>query len=291
MSKGIGNTMADDSKNFTRSPAFLADCDVTELAKLALQQLASPKSVRPALSVGLSQHLDALCEAFLADSNEPRHQQLHRMRRDGISVSEIIDHVIPAVARVLGQRWTEDTLSFVEVTIGSARLQEAVRGLVAHELSSTIDTLHTRQITADPGRIHTPRVLLVIPRSEDHTLGVFVAADQFRRLGYDVDVAVDQHPKQIAVALRERHYSMVGITVAGRRTLASSRELVDIIRATVTRVTPIVLGGSLLETDEDLKMATGVDHVARSVQDALDKCGLNIVELDPPHLMMAGCNE
>lgn len=278
--------MADDSKSFAQDQAKLADHDVTELAKLALARLANPEGVRPRRSKGLTERLDELCEAFLADNNDPRHQEIQRMRQDGIPTSEIIDHVIPAVAALLGQRWADDTLSFVEVTIGSARLQEAVRGLIAHELTKRVRGRHARE-TAAQDRIHTPRVLMVIPRPEDHTLGAFVAADQFRRLGYDVDIAVDQHPKEIAVMLRERHYSMIGITIAGRRTLASSRELVDIIRSTVTRVTPIVLGGSLVETDEDLKKATGVDHVVRTVRDALELCGLNIVELDPSRPLMA----
>lgn len=280
--------MADDIRIFTQDQAFLANHDVGEFAKLALQQLASPTGMRTARSAGLTEHLDKLCEAFLSDSNEPRHHEIHQMRRDGVTVPEIIDHVIPAVAAILGQRWADDELTFAEVTIGSARLQEAVRGLTAHELSWTANGIREIKRSAGPDRVHTPpRVLMVIPRPEQHTIGAFVAADQFRRFGYKVDIAVDQHPEEIAVSLQKRNYCMIGITVAGRRTLASSRELVDIIRATVTRVTPIVLGGSLLDTDQDLKIATGVDHVARSVRDALDKCGLSIAELDPPQKMMA----
>lgn len=279
--------MADHNKPSAQDLAVLADQDVRELAQLALQRLAQPIGLRPVQSRELSERLDELCDAFLSESNEDRHQVIHQMRQDGIVTNEIIDHVIPAVAGVLGQRWADDTLSFVEVTIGSARLQEAVRALVAHELSWEASGIHGNdRVSSGPQLVHPPRVLLVVPRPENHTLGAFVAADQFRRFGYTVDVAVDQHPKQIAAILRDRRYCMIGISIAGRRTLASSRELVDIIRATVTRVTPIVLGGSLLDSDQDLLEATGVDHVARTVRDALELCGLNIVELDPPRELM-----
>jgi hypothetical protein len=54
---------------------------------------------------------------------------------------------------------------------------------------------------------------------------------------------------------------MVGITAAGRRSLASARELVETIKASVTRVTPIVLGGSVVGGGSDLKAMTGVDYV------------------------------
>lgn len=279
--------MADNSKPSKQGPAVLAVEDVHELARLALHRFADPEGERGVRSGDLTDRLGVLCDAVLSDTPEDRHRVMAQMRRNGIAPEDIIDHVIPAIATVLGHRWTDDRVSFVEVTIGTARLQEIVRALVAQEVSCETNGVRDVNTSADPGRVHTPRVLLVIPRPEHHTLGAFVAADQFRRFGYTVDIAIDQHPKQIAATLRDRRYSMIGISVAGRRTLASSRELVDIIRATVTRVTPIVLGGSLLETDQDLKKATGVDHVARTVRDALELCGLNIVELDPPRTSMA----
>ncbi len=229
--------------------------------------------------------LNLLADAFLADGPEARHALVSRMRKDGMNTPEMIDYIIPEVARILGQRWADDTLSFADVTIGSARLQETVRSLVARELSATVGGLNStyKRLKTEKAR----RVLLIIPRPEQHTLGAFVAADQFRRLGFDVDLLVDHHPRQVAFALRKRRYAMIGITIAGRRSLAATRELVDIIRTTATRVTPIVLGGSLVDTDPELKKATGVDHVVTSVAEALELCGLNIVELDPPHMAMA----
>ena len=191
---------------------------------------------------------------------------------------EIIDHVIPEVARVLGQRWADDTLSFAEVSIGSARLQETVRALVARSITPLNDE------AGEP--LNAPRILLIVPQPEDHTLGTFVAADQFRRFGYAVDIIVDRPARQAALELRKHRYVMVGLTIGGRRTLASARELVDIIRNTATRATPVVLGGSFVETDDDLKQATGVDHVAVSVRDALEKCGLDIARADPSHNTM-----
>lgn len=278
----IGIIMADEHRDLTTLPADFASDDVRELSRAAMRHLSVATS---SLSTRLKQRLDDLCETFLADDNDPRHEAISRMRRDGIATSEIIDYVIPELARILGRRWADDDLSFIEVAIGSARLQETVRGLVARELSQGFDTLDTDN--ADPEGIQTPRVLLVVPRTEEHTLGVFVAADQFRRFGYRVDIAVDQRPKQIAIAIQRRNYSMIGLTIAGRRALAASRELVDIIRSSAAFDTPIVLGGSLIGTEQDLKKTTGVDHVVKTVRDALDICGLNILELDPPRQMMA----
>jgi methanogenic corrinoid protein MtbC1 len=236
-----------------------------EVARLAAQAIAVLLSETDAQPAKAEAQLLLLCDAFLSDGNELRHAVLSRMRENGARVEDIIDRIIPQVARFMGRRWARDEISFAEVTIGGARLQETVRAL-------------SRSANRKPGtaqkRVQKPRILLVIPRSEHHTLGMFVAADQFRRFGLDVDTAIDLHPREVGEMVRKSRYAMVGITAAGRRTLASTRELVDIIRASITRVTPIVLGGSVVTGELDLKHLTGVDHIARDVPSALRLCGL-----------------
>jgi len=277
VSKGIGITMADEATVPTAGLAKTASAHVRHLACRAIHQLVAQQEVR---SSALVSRLNALSDAFLSDSAEARHAMFARMRSDGMETPEMIDLIIPEVARILGQRWADDTLSFADVTIGSARLQETVRALVAREMTSTVGGRNsTYRLLNSTG---TRRILMLIPRPEQHTLGAFVAADQFRRLGFEVDVVVDLHPRQVAFKLRKARYAMIGISVAGRRTLASARELVETARATVTRVTPIVLGGSLIGTDQDLKKTTGVDHIAKSVCEALELSGLHTVEIDPP---------
>jgi methylmalonyl-CoA mutase cobalamin-binding subunit len=155
----------------------------------------------------------------------------------------------------------DDEISFADVTIVTARLQETVRALGRVPRGGHPDTRRRRE-TAPIARA---RVLLIIPRPEEHTFGAFVVADQIRRHGCEVDIAMDLHPRQIAEKVRKTRYHMVGITASGRRSLASAKELVETIRASVTRVTPIVLGGSVVGGGSDLKAMTGVDHVVSDV--------------------------
>ncbi len=274
--KGIGTTMADDRRDTGSVPAAVAGVDVHGLAREAIRLLAVQGSERPD---PLQARLDYLCAAFLSEEEEMRHAAIQKLRQDGVSIPDIVDHVIPEIARVYGQWWADDELSFAEVSIGSARLQECVRSLVARDISGSLVGLTAAQSKARTRSL--PPVLLIIPRSEDHTLGTFVAADQFRRFGYDVDIAIDSNIGQLTRKLWTRRYVLVGITIGGRRTLASTKELVEKIKATVTRVTPVVVGGSFVSFDKNLKQSTGADHVAVSVKDALTKCGLDIAGADP----------
>ncbi len=271
--------MAERRNNDLNVPAHDPREKLRYLAHEALRTLANEDVIH---SHHLQKRIQMLSGAFLSGQEKPRSRAIQRLRADGVTPNELIDELLPNVARHLGQRWADDTLSFAEVTIGTARLQETVRDLSRREMAWTRRSLDDVSTGQDVSQ--TPRVLMVIPRPEEHTMGVFVAADQFRRFGYDVDIAVDQRPTDIVAALKTRNYCMVGITISGRRALASTIDLVEIVRKSVTRVTPLVLGGSLVSSDHDLKRDTGVDHVALTVKDALEMCGLDIVEADPPHL-------
>lgn len=246
--------MKDDSHMRPMTGSVIEADEVSRLARRAIALLAAHG---PGRSDGMARRLVQMSDAYISPDENVRHETLLRLRQDGVSNEDIVDHVIPAVARLMGERWFADEISFAHVTIGAARLQETVRAIGRHSEGKDAKA-----------------VLLVVPRSEHHTLGTFVLADQLRRRGYAVDIAVDRHPRQLGEVLRKRRYHMVGITASGRRTLASARELVDIVRHTVTRVTPVIIGGPVLDKDLDVLALTGADHTARDAASALMKCGL-----------------
>jgi methylmalonyl-CoA mutase cobalamin-binding domain/chain len=250
----------------------VADAELARLAARAIALLSSERGVaRPSAEA----RLGLLCDAFLSERESTRHAILARMRKEGVSVEDIVDVVLPEVARNAGRLWMEDEISFADVTIITARLQETVRALgrvrrdnPAEDRAGAFGSTSSSSLNA------RKRVLLIIPRPEEHTFGAFVVADQIRRHGFEVDIAMDLHPRQVAEKVRKTRYHMVGITASGRRSLASAKELVEIIRTFATRVTHIVLGGSIVEGGTNLKAMTGVDHVLFDVPSALRACGL-----------------
>ena len=265
--------MKDDSHNGVIAPLVMEGEEVRRLAQCAIAAIAA---FGPSQASGMERRLERLYAAFLSPDEDLRHDVLMRLRQDGVSIPDIIDHVLPAVARLMGERWAADSISFADVTIGTARLQEAVRALGWHD--------RTRPRLPEDA----PVILLVIPKPEHHTLGAFVLADQWRRLGFRVDIAIDLHPRQIVEMLRRQHYLMIGISAAGRRTLASARELVDTIRLTISRVTPIFVGGAVLGRDIDVLAITGADHVVHDAASALRKCGVVIPGAAAPEEVTSG---
>ncbi|MBF9029297.1 hypothetical protein HKCCE3408_02705 [Rhodobacterales bacterium HKCCE3408] len=234
------------------------NAEVRLLAARALAVLASNRTPRPSR---LIERLRKLTDAFIAEDSETGMDALALVMQDGISASDVIDFIIPETSRLLGERWFADEISFADVSIGSARLQESVRALRQRD-------------TADFRNRAAGKVLMVIPRPEHHTLGLFIAADQLRRLGLEVDFAMGPHPRQLAEMLRRDRYRMVAITASGRRTLASVKELVETIRSAVSRFTPVVVGGPITEALFDVRAITGADYVTADIRDAAERCGI-----------------
>lgn len=249
--------MAQDGDAASRKGTEKRTAEITSLARAAISVLARQSAPTPE---GLARRLETLSEAFVSPEEAHRHDALNKLAQEGVSIEDAIDYVIPATARLMGFRWANDSLSFAEVSIGSARLQETVRGLT---------TLQRREIVKNRGTI-----LLIVPYPEHHTLGVFVVADQLRRRGYDVHISVSQHARQVAERVKRFKYDMIGVTAAGRRTLASVKDLVEIIKQSVPRITPIIVGGSILDSGLDTVGITGADFATADIEAALEFCGL-----------------
>ncbi len=242
-----------------RPPAMNAD--LTRLLSGAADDFADGASFASPENAAL---IAALSEAFIALDQSLHHEALLRLRQNGVSLTDIVDHLAPAIARSLGERWFADKLSFAHVSIGTARLQEVVK------------SFNTRQRNRPRQGAATRAVLLIVPRPEEHSLGAVVLANQFWRLGYESDVMVDARPSQVAQRLNGRKYSLIGISAAGPRTLASTKDLIDTIHRSVTHVTPIALGGASLGHGPDALARTGADFIAQDARSALRTCGLPI---------------
>jgi len=235
-----------------------------EIAELAQKANSVPAFQSAQDRLGLSRKLGLLCDAFVADDNDLRHALIRRMKQDGIDASDIVDYIVPETARLLGERWRADDITFADVTIGAARLQEAVHALTARQ---------THRARCGMGRI-----LMVVPRPEYHTLGAFIATDQMRRIGHVVDIAVDMDPGAVVTLIQQHSYAMIGISASARRSLAYTTEMVERLRSSVRRTIPVVLGGGVLNLDLDLVGITGVTHVAADVEAALKMSGLPVVK-------------
>lgn len=180
----------------------------------------------------------------------------------GHSCEDIADHYIPAASRIMGDAWCEDTASFAQVTIGTSRLQAALRCLGPDWVSDE---------NAGP---NASTVLLLIADGIYHTLGATVLAGQLRRRGVSVRIVVGVRPDDVADFVQYRHFDAVLLSASRGESLETLRLIVDAARKGCGKEAKIVVGGTILADSPDVQALTGADFATDEVDKAILFCGL-----------------
>ena len=255
---------AGDANGGPRAPD--AQGTVEAFASQVLSRVAAnSQATRGALRQDL---LEDLIASVMTFDDSARVAVLARFRDAGISHAGIVDRYLPAAARKLGAAWCEDSMSFADVTIGSSRLQALLRDLRAPQVSAP----------------DAPSVLIVIPENAYHTLGAGVLADQLRRLGASPRMALGLPALDLAELVETHDFNAVMISAASSQRLETLRELVKCVRVAARQPVPIIIGGTVMEKDTDIKTLTGADYVSNNPEEALGACGLTIQThaVEPP---------
>ncbi|MBF9057991.1 hypothetical protein HKCCSP123_02230 [Rhodobacterales bacterium HKCCSP123] len=153
----------------------------------------------------------------------------------GVPVTDLcLDHLAPA-ARRLGDLWDRDRLPFTEVALASARIQAILRRLPADRTPSRPQHARGAIFGAVPG--------------EQHTLGVMMAADLFRRGGWDVSLLVGLgHDEMLQRMLRDDR-PVIGLSCSGDHSYPALRRLL----AAIAKARPeaeILLSGQIAQAPD-----------------------------------------
>lgn len=154
------------------------------------------------------------------------------MRMRGISVETIYLDLLAPVARYLGELWEQDLCDFTEVTIGLGRLHRVLR-----ELSPAFGQASDRPTN---GR----RVLLLPAPGEQHTFGLVMVAEFFRRDGWDVAGGPWEAGADPVVMVRREWFDVVGFSLASEQHLEELGDCInDVRRAALNPELGIIVGG------------------------------------------------
>jgi methylmalonyl-CoA mutase cobalamin-binding domain/chain len=229
------------------------------LTVVAAQSKSGIQTVQPDL-------FDALLAALRDFDPQARLDVVQKLYQSGIGPDAIVDLYIPEAARHLGAAWCEDQMSFADVTIGSARLQGMLRDVgdamtVPHLLSG-------------------PSILVVVPYASYHTLGGSVLTQQLRRQGYSVVLAIGQTDDEVLQIVSDKDFDMILISASGAERLDLIAQMIKNIRNIADIAPPIVLGGTILEQETDVKALSGADFITMDPKEAIRLCGLTIPVLN-----------
>ena len=182
------------------------------------------------------------------------------LQERGASRDVIFLDLLAPAARYLGDLWKEDRCDFMDVTLGLSRLQQLLRDLTPF--------FDCGAVVPESGR----RLLLLPAPGEQHTFGVYLVEDFFRRAGWEVWVENPGTPEAVVEFLRGMWFGVVGLSVSGERLLDSLAPVIRSIRQeSLNRGVGIMVGGNIFVDDPGLAVQVGADATARDARHAVQQ--------------------
>ncbi|MBS1302296.1 cobalamin-dependent protein [Loktanella sp. SALINAS62] len=219
------------------------------------------RSVLPQRRVSGGDVAMALCDAALSQDRDAVADVVMAARDDGLTDIVLADVLLPRAVCSLGDLWREDHIGWTDVTIGTARLQAALRWLAP-------------PIQPGDARCHdTKSVLLISCQDMAHTFGPMLLAHQIRRRGLSVALSLDTTPQSAHARFSDTASDAVFLTASHSDGVATLRQIVKQVRVFNSGV-PIVVGGPLLSARADIGRLIGADIATSDLDEALTQCGL-----------------
>lgn len=194
----------------------------------------------------------ALANALCDDGSDLADEMIEDLVDAGLTVEEIcLDHLAPA-ARRLGEWWEDDRLPFTEVALATARIQSMLRRIPA----------------ASAARRGGSRgaVFCAVP-GEQHTLGVMMAADLFRRHAWDVSLLIGLDHEEMMSRLARDDREVIGLSCSGDHSFAALRRLMLALRQ-ARPAARLILSGQIVSDTDALRRLPEPDAIVTTMQEA-----------------------
>ena len=232
------------------------DEDIARVVR-AIEGEFLPRRTRRPAAAPADPELERFVAQLLASGDAGWGAQVAALRERGIAVESIyLDWLAPA-ARLLGEMWEDDRVMFSDVTDGLGRLHRIMRGLsssLAHELPLA----------------ETPRRVLLLPApGEQHTFGLSLVAEFFRRAGWEVVCELDGRAVDPARRVRREWFDVVGLSIGVESRLEWLRNgITTIRRASRNRGLAVLVGGPVFALHPERAADIGADGCVADARDA-----------------------
>ncbi len=183
------------------------------------------------------------------------------LRERGVGLEQVYLGLIAPVARRLGALWEDDACDFAQVTLGLWRLQNLVFDL-APQLPA-----------AWAARPESPRrALLAAAPGSQHTLGLLMVSEFFRRAGWDVWSDPCASEGDLAALVRSEWFDLIGLSVGMDGHVEPLRSVVlGLRRASRNPSVGIMVGGPILAGRPQLVSEVAADFTATDARQAVER--------------------
>ena len=198
--------------------------------------------------------------ANLCVSQDPKVAQafVNHFLAKGLSKEDIFLELIAPAARYLGSQWDDDCMDFSQVNLGLIRLHA-----IANEFR--LDCKEGRF-----AKVKVKRVLIACAPGSLHMLGTTIVADFFREKGWQVVVSIPSSANELAQAVSQEWFDMVGLSISMEQQLSTLADLIKQFKSSsLNPRVAVVLGGPIFALKESRAIDFGADDICVNAKHAV----------------------
>lgn len=207
----------------------------------------------PPIDAEAVRHLAGL---VLSPDQRPALDYVRGLYAQGVRREALFLDLLAPTAKYLGQLWEQDFCDFTEVTVGLCRLHQVVREMSPGFERSTED-----------GQVR--RALLAPVPGEQHTFGLLMVTEFFRRDGWDVWGGPSARDQDVLQIVGAEWFSVVGFSVSCDDRLEELTRWIEAIRsASRNPGIGVLVGGRVFVDRPELVGQVGADATALDGREA-----------------------
>lgn len=236
----------------------LVETQVIPRLLLAHHIAASPPAVADDTASRLAGRVGELSELVIAADAQAALAFVSALRDEGLSLETLFQDLLAPTARRLGELWNEDINDFMDVTRGMAQLQLIVNTF-GNDLRNEV-----RAPSVDR------RALLMPLYGEQHSFGISLIAEHFRRDGWRVWGGPSQTPDEIRELASEQWFEVIGLSSSNLPDPCHLTETIaNLRRRSINRQVTILVGGKVFAERPELVRTVGADATGLDGRQAL----------------------
>jgi MerR family transcriptional regulator, light-induced transcriptional regulator len=220
------------------------------IPKIALALRSMPTKASVSAEQSPPSAIEQFAALALGSDDGAAFAHVEALMAQGRSVESIFLDLLAPTARQLGAQWEADVTDFANVTLGVSRLQRIMRRLGENFFGETRGSV-------------SECVLLTTLPGEQHSFGLSMVAEFFRRAGWNLCTGPFSSHQELTALVHSHWFDVVGFSVSsGRRLEELKKDIHDIRRDSRNRQVGIMLGGPMLIEHPDLVTSMGADMMS-----------------------------
>ncbi len=228
---------------------------------MAHRRGAAAPTQQASLSAAIIREQDVayIAELALDHDADMLFRHMTQLESRGISTEQILIDCIAPAATLLGERWEEDQIDFIDVTMAVWRLQESVHILSSRRPGRAVDT----------SKAH--KALFSVMPEDQHNLGTQIVDECFRRAGWETICLMATTESDLLTTVRQTSLDLVGLGVTSDAQIDELPRLIEAIRAASSNPRLVVmLGGRTFHGNTGLAVRLGADGATKDARAAVE---------------------